>query len=94
MSITVSSFIPLQFYCEDSWGHSNIIVCLSVVFTGVCLCSCVFPVCLCLSLKTLENKPCCFLESVNPLISVGHCCDPFVGARLYSHTGMGGSVWL
>lgn len=33
-----SSFIPLQFYCEDSWGHSNITVCLSVVFTGIFVC--------------------------------------------------------
>lgn len=51
MSITISFFIPLQFYCEDSWGHSNITVHLFVVFTGVCLCSCVS----CLSLFVIKD---------------------------------------
>lgn len=51
---------------------------MSMADKGVCL-SCVS----CFSVKTLEKESCC-LETVNPLISVGHChvgCGR-MGARL------------
>ncbi len=54
MSITISSFIPLQFLIVRTvGGHSNITVRLFVVFTGVLFC---VVVCLLFVIKDLGKK--------------------------------------